>query len=536
MYHSNLEDFTAASYPPTMDPTLPPAVPSGEQSQVLDTNYGDGMAPMSSTSGQVTIPKPSIPQMMSSSTGTFQGWIGSIQEYEDLKTQYLCIRDKTSTSDDDDDDDNNNNNNNNNNNDFPKLDHDQKQLVRGIVEAALYLDLKKIYEPRTSQSVNKIQERRYTDFEWELVAWPLLFSINEAQRGKCQLPNYLGSNMLARDEYKTFTERYEAVLLALRSSKDVAVSLFKDDMFLHRLAWAPRKELAIKVRNRSANDVKNNQNKVGLRTAIQNRVMRNDEGDLVDSSGNFYGHTTKRTALLDETIAATKKRRRNSERVAFEKQMNGETANRISSPAVPLNSKALQPQPTRPEHGLSAQSMKGTMDAAHGHSFSDFPTSMAPASDNIYQLHNQAPSPLQASNPFLTPALSSRMPSVSPFRHEQPAFTQSTHPEYSRSVPELGMSLSQQQSRHRSGSLLAPTAPFASDQAPSSSDTVEMPSSQEWNFDLDPYPAGFLSGWSQVAATPAASENAVGRSGPYTAYPNFGVNADPGQAFMGYHK
>ncbi|KAI1092362.1 hypothetical protein F5B19DRAFT_206330 [Rostrohypoxylon terebratum] len=127
--------------------------------------------------------------------------------------------------------------------DFPSDENKQKELVRVLFEASR--DCSDITETRGSVAVKHIQQKRYTDLEFELVLWPLLMSIHDAQAGKCNIPNYnsLGDAQIKAygyNTYGTFKERFDAVRDALKSSKEIVESIFKDNSFLHRLAWRPK--------------------------------------------------------------------------------------------------------------------------------------------------------------------------------------------------------------------------------------------------------------------------------------------------------
>ncbi|OTB17747.1 hypothetical protein K445DRAFT_9603 [Daldinia sp. EC12] len=235
-----------------------------------------------------------IEQMMASTTGSYQGLIRDFGHFRQIYDQYLKIHNRPRGDC----------------SDFPPNPQEQQQLVRLLFEAAQ--DCSQTYEPEGSQSVRRIQSRSYSDIEFELVLWPVLFSTRDAQIGQCRLPNYLYCKEPPYNSYGSFTERFEAVCDALRSSKDVVVSLFKDATFKHRLAWRPRTELNQKATNRKLNGERDVQNAIGIRVAQENGIKTNQSGELVDRNGQSYGTVKKRSVAFQDKITRTRSRGRDT--------------------------------------------------------------------------------------------------------------------------------------------------------------------------------------------------------------------------------
>ncbi|OTA97773.1 hypothetical protein M434DRAFT_379129 [Hypoxylon sp. CO27-5] len=244
--------------------------------------------------------QPPLDQMMETSTGRFQGWIRNIDDFHQVNHQYLQILDRPRG----------------NCSDFPLDPNEQLQLVKALFEAAQ--DCSQIYEPEDSQSVTRIQQNIDTDVEFELVLWPLLMSTRDAQVGKCNLPNYVCCGKLPYNSYDSFMERFNAVHTALKSSKDVVISLFKDDTFKHRLAWKPEMELNQKITNRKVNGKRDVQTTIGARIARENGIKANQNGELVDRNGQLYGNVKKRSAAFEEKVSKSKVRGRGAKRTKLD--------------------------------------------------------------------------------------------------------------------------------------------------------------------------------------------------------------------------
>ncbi|KAI1375776.1 hypothetical protein F4677DRAFT_445938 [Hypoxylon crocopeplum] len=205
----------------------------------------------------------SINQMMASQTGSYQGWIRSIDDHEKAMKEYFALNDCQQG----------------NCTDFPTSNERQRRLIKTLFEAAL--DTSQAYEPLNAHSVKRIQRGAFTDVEYELVLWPLLISIRESQKGHCQLAHYKnGKNGKNPNVYLTFTERFDAVMDALRSSKDLVLSLFKDATYAHRLAWRPEAELRSKVTNRKFRDREGVQYPMDIPAAIEDIEDIEDIDDI----------------------------------------------------------------------------------------------------------------------------------------------------------------------------------------------------------------------------------------------------------------
>lgn len=139
-------------------PTVPPHsnVPSSEHavsthdSQELDKNPR-----------RQEIDRPSIHEMMASSTGTYQCHIKSFEEAKALNEEYLTQLHQDASFC----------------GDFPKDNEKRQNLVRVLFEAAH--DCENTYEPPSATSVKWIKQGKYKDFQWELVLWSLLVSFSK---------------------------------------------------------------------------------------------------------------------------------------------------------------------------------------------------------------------------------------------------------------------------------------------------------------------------------------------------------------------
>ncbi|KAI1469239.1 uncharacterized protein F4812DRAFT_470283 [Daldinia caldariorum] len=244
-----------------------------------------------------SVTQPQMEQMMTATTGSYQGLIQNFVHFRHVHDQYLKMHNRPKG----------------NCSDFPSSPQEQQQLVKVLFEAAH--DCSQTYEPEGSQSVRRIRSGSYSDIEFELVLWPVLLSTRDAQAGQCRLPNYLYCKEPPYNSYGSFVERFAAVCDALRSSKDVVVSLFKDATFKHRLAWRPRTELNQKATNRKLNGERDVQNAIGIRVAQENGIKTTHNGELVDRNGQSYGTVKKRSAAFEDKISKARKRGRDLKRL-----------------------------------------------------------------------------------------------------------------------------------------------------------------------------------------------------------------------------
>ncbi|OTA97771.1 hypothetical protein M434DRAFT_379127 [Hypoxylon sp. CO27-5] len=231
---------------------------------------------------------------MGSTTGVYQGLIKDATDYERVKKEYTSRYDlalKAVT-------------------DFPENAEQQRGLIKVMLEAAQ--DCSCIYELPDSQSLQRIQSRAYSDLEWELMLWPLLTSARSAQEGRCRLARYVDCKAPPYNPYESFMDRFNAIVDALRTSKAVVMSCFRDATFIDRLAWRPRNELRSKAANRKLNNKRDEDNAIGVLVASRDGIKPDENGLLVDQNGQVYGSTKKRSAMLDDTLAKSKKRGRPS--------------------------------------------------------------------------------------------------------------------------------------------------------------------------------------------------------------------------------
>ncbi|OTA60697.1 hypothetical protein K449DRAFT_435092 [Hypoxylon sp. EC38] len=290
--------------------TFPPTVPiQGDGRMSADASasvLSSGFLQLPNTS------RPSMEQMMSTNTGNFQGWIQSIEDFHEANKQYMKIHNRPQG----------------NFSDFPWDSNGQLQLVKRLFEAAL--DCSQIYEPESSQSAKRIQQGGYSDVEFELILWPLLMSTRDAQAGQCRLPNYLSCDTPTYNAYDSFMERFNAVHYALKTSKDIVCSLFKDATFKHRLAWKPDAELNQKAINRKVNGNRDVQHTIGARIAREKGIKVNKNGELVDRNGQTHGMVKKRSTTFEEKISKSKIPGRVSKRT----KSNSKAAARVDTEEV----------------------------------------------------------------------------------------------------------------------------------------------------------------------------------------------------------
>ncbi|KAI0122351.1 hypothetical protein F4814DRAFT_458028 [Daldinia grandis] len=289
-YRSSVHPTSASSYHYGTS-----VYPQIEMPQAMSTSVGATILPIAGTTTHRAAQVP-MEQMMSSNSGAYQGLIRDFGHFRQVNDQYLKIHNRPRGDC----------------SDFPLAPQEQQQLVKLLFEAAH--DCSQTYEPEGSQSFRRIHQGSYTDIEFELVLWPLLLSTRDAQMGQCRLPNYLYCKEPPYNSYGSFMERFTAVCDALRLSKDVVVSLFKDATFKHRLGWRPRTELNQKATNRKLNGERDVQNAIGIRVAQENGIKATKSGELVDKNGQSYGNVKKRSTAFEEKITKTRKRGRDLKR------------------------------------------------------------------------------------------------------------------------------------------------------------------------------------------------------------------------------
>ncbi|KAI0901649.1 hypothetical protein F4806DRAFT_501823 [Annulohypoxylon nitens] len=236
-----------------------------------------------------------LESMMAARTGSFQSFIKNIQDWHKVHKVYLRINDTAEYD----------------HHEFPSDEKKQRELVKALFEAAQ--DCSKIVEPRESRAAKHIQQKRYTDLEFELVLWPLLMSIHNAQAGKCNIPNYSSLRdsrfkTYGYNTYSSFKERFDAVHDALLSSKDIVASIFTDNTFLHRLAWRPKWELSRKVaNNRKLHMKQETRMSANSQVAHQNKMKATLDGGLIGQDNQPYANVEKRTAVLEDRTEEAKK-------------------------------------------------------------------------------------------------------------------------------------------------------------------------------------------------------------------------------------
>lgn len=101
-------------------------------------------------------PRPPMQELVKSSTGTYRGWIRSLDEYSDAKREYLSIQNRQPG----------------NHSDIPTTDEEYRRLIKVLFDAMH--ETTETIEPSDSQNVTRVQEGSYSDVEYEIVLWPLL--------------------------------------------------------------------------------------------------------------------------------------------------------------------------------------------------------------------------------------------------------------------------------------------------------------------------------------------------------------------------
>ncbi|KAI8966276.1 hypothetical protein F5Y11DRAFT_365858 [Daldinia sp. FL1419] len=298
MYRGNRQIYTCQpenQYVGFTDPVTPPYInysstcPQDEVSMAISANLGMSMLSPPDTANQGDQMK----EMLGSKTGTYQGMIQDFAHFRQVHDQYLNMHNRRGGDC----------------SDFPMSQQGQQILVKQLFEAAN--DYTQTYEPEDSQGIKRLKRGDYADLEFELVLWPLLMSTRDAQQGQCRLPNYLYRKEPPFNTYGSFTERFHAVCDALRTSKDVVTSLFKDATFKHRLAWRPRTELN-KATNRKLNSERDVQNAIGIRMAQEKGIKATKDGELIGKDGQRYGTVKKRSTTFESKVTKAKKRGRQS--------------------------------------------------------------------------------------------------------------------------------------------------------------------------------------------------------------------------------
>ncbi|KAK7754476.1 hypothetical protein SLS62_003496 [Diatrype stigma] len=145
---------------------------------------------------------------------------------------------------------------------FPQDDAGQRQLVRQAVEAMVQLEGSHeaqevaVGTGRKNTAYSRILEHHWTDEALELMAWQVLEACRDAQMGHCRIPDWFGDKRLSSPStYRTFTDRWDAVIKQLRVSKKTVNALF-DTPFINRVAWNIAGESKRKEMNKQGNEKK----------------------------------------------------------------------------------------------------------------------------------------------------------------------------------------------------------------------------------------------------------------------------------------
>ncbi|ROV90678.1 hypothetical protein VPNG_10101 [Cytospora leucostoma] len=132
--------------------------------------------------------------------------------------------------------------------DFPADPETQRRLAQEIVEAMLNREKHSLMDPEARIPLARIN--KLSPFEIDLMAWNVLFETRDVHRGKISLPSW-GKDW-PREEFSSFSERFEAVKKTLYHCKAMVSSLF-DEIFAKRLPLNPTAEFSRKNSNKRLN-------------------------------------------------------------------------------------------------------------------------------------------------------------------------------------------------------------------------------------------------------------------------------------------
>lgn len=132
--------------------------------------------------------------------------------------------------------------------DFPADPETQRCLAQELVEAMLNREKHSLLDPEARIPLARIN--RLSPFEVDLMAWNVLFETRDVHRGKVSLPSW-GKDW-PREEFSSFSARFEAVKKTLYHCKAMVSSLF-DEIFAKRLPLNPSAEFSRKNANKRLN-------------------------------------------------------------------------------------------------------------------------------------------------------------------------------------------------------------------------------------------------------------------------------------------
>ncbi|KAK7735597.1 hypothetical protein SLS53_007511 [Cytospora paraplurivora] len=132
--------------------------------------------------------------------------------------------------------------------DFPADPETQRRLAQELVEAMLNREKNSLMDPGARIPLARIN--KLSPFEIDLMAWNVLFETRDVHRGKISLPSW-GKDW-PREEFSSFSERFEAVKKTLYHCKAMVSSLF-DEIFAKRLPLNPTAEFSRKNSNKRLN-------------------------------------------------------------------------------------------------------------------------------------------------------------------------------------------------------------------------------------------------------------------------------------------
>ncbi|KAI3320176.1 hypothetical protein HD806DRAFT_538734 [Xylariaceae sp. AK1471] len=247
--------------------------------------------------------------------------------------------------------------------DIPTKDSQRQGLVSQLFSA--FYDGSETIDGPGSNPYRAIMEKNYyPEGAVHLMLWELLECIENAQRGKCDLPTWYTANGPAYQTCESFVERFAAVLTALKESKASCCSLFKDASFAARVAWNPAKEYKRKQTNKDLNTQKNTIQELGHQFCKDLGIHRNSEGILQDKDGNMIpGKQRVPTTLFQRNSGRVKKRPHQSERAKVAQRLFA-TGRQSGLEQEPEPLEELHTSPTT-LHGVSLSSGRADQSSAN---------------------------------------------------------------------------------------------------------------------------------------------------------------------------
>ncbi|KAI1762215.1 hypothetical protein GGR53DRAFT_468506 [Hypoxylon sp. FL1150] len=306
----------------------------------FDGTLGHGVIPMD--------------DMMSSTTGSYRGFI---RDQEHRRTVYRAYLEKYNSE-------------GGNCNDYPRDKNVERGLVSMLFTAAM--DSTTAIEPATSQSIGRLSKGDWGDLAIEHQMWAVLEATQQAQLGVCSIPPWSASKVQPYKEYPSFMERFEAVKESLQLSKDITVSVLKDPIYVHRLAWNPKSELDVKVSNRKVNKKKNENQKLAQEVARRENAKANNDGKTADAGEDTHQDNDEPTATPENNLSRTRTPARANTRTKAQvsKKAKASTSNKRRKTSTQVEEQGsdgdmnLSSRGSSPNNNPLSSNSSVTMDAA----------------------------------------------------------------------------------------------------------------------------------------------------------------------------